>query len=193
MPILRHDSPYYAPLSTSVWFLCYWIACVALKTHYLIQIRCLHSPDASILRALKDRYLKVLLGGMAKSIEDTACKSSEEIDGRVFKWTLNALDEDHELEQLFESIPGVYKSQVIEDPETVLGPATILNSLGDFFLRTEDLNLDSESIKQRRVVICLRAARAVRRPHTVALILLIVILHAGLRCSNANLSNLHII
>ena len=124
--------------------------------------------EAPILRALKDRYLEVLLGGMGKSIEDTAWEFSEKIDGHVFKWTLNSLDEDHELEQFFEGLPGLYKSKVIEDPKIVLGPGTILTSLGNFFLNTEDFNLAPESSKQRWVVICLRAARAVRRPHTVA-------------------------
>ena len=176
IPIFRHDSPYYAPLSTSVWFLCYWMAYVALQTRYFIQIRCLHFPDAPILRALKDRHLEVLLGGIGKYIEDTAWELSEEIDCRIFEWTLDALDEDHELEQFFEGIPGLYESKVIEDPEIVLGPVKTINSLGTFFHRTENLNLASKSVKQRRVVICLRAARAVRRPRTVARILLIVIL-----------------
>ena len=106
MLIFRHDSSYHAPLSTPVWFLYHWIAYVALKARYLIQIRCLHFPDAPILRALKDRYLEVLLGGMGRSIEDPAWKLPEEIDGHVFKWTINALDEGHELEQFFGGIPG---------------------------------------------------------------------------------------
>jgi hypothetical protein len=178
IPIFRHDSPYYAPLSTSVWFLCYWIAYVALKTRYFIQIRCLHGTQDRGVKKMKERHLKVLLGGIGKSIEDTAWKLSEEIDYHVFEWTLNALDEDHELEQFFEGIPGLYKSKVIEDPENVLGPGTILQPLGDFFIRTEVLSLVSESVKQRRIAICLRAARTVRRPCTVAWVLLIIILYA---------------
>ena len=87
---------------------------------------------------------------------------SEEIDKRVCKWTLNALDEYHELERFFEIIPGLYHSEVIEDPETVLGPTRILHRLDDFFRRTKSSNLSPDSVKQRRLVICLNAARAVR-------------------------------
>ena len=192
VPIFRHDSPYYAPLSTSVWFLYHWITYVALKTRCLIQIRCLRFPDSPILRALKDHYREVLSGGMGKTIEDTAWNLSEEIDGCVFEWMLNALDEDHELERFFECIPGLYNSKVIEAP-ALLNPVTILRSLGDFFCRTEDLNLASESVRQRRLVICLRTARAVRHSRTVARILLIVIFYAGLRCSNPKPSNMDIV
>ena len=171
MPIFRHNSPYYAPLSTSVWFLYYRITYVARKLRHLIQIRCLHFPGNPVLRILKDHYFNVRLRGMGKTIEDTTQKLSEEIDGHVFEWTLDALDEDSELERFIEGIPGLYNSKVIKDPETVLRPWKIVSSLDDFFLRNE--NLTSEPAKQRRLVICLRAAHKVRRPRTDAWVLLI--------------------
>jgi hypothetical protein len=130
---------------------------------------------------------------MGKTIEDTAWKLSEEIDGHVFKWTLNALDEDHEFERFFEGIPGLYKSRVIKVPQMVLEPWTILTSLGDFFLRTEHSNLASESVRQRRLVTCLKAARAVRHSRTIICILLTIILSTGLRCSNLDPSDMAVI
>jgi hypothetical protein len=162
MPIFRHDSPYYAPLSTPVWCLYHWIAYITLQGLWLIQHRGLRLPDNPVLRALKNRHLKVLLGGIGKAIEDTASKLSEEIDGRILKWTLNALDEDHELEQFFEGMLGFYHSKVIETPKVVLEPSKIWFSLSNFFFRTESSNLASDPIKRKRLVICLKIARMVR-------------------------------
>jgi hypothetical protein len=167
MPIFRHDSPYHAPLSTSVWFLYHGIAFITLQTCWLIQHRIFCFSDNSVLCALKDQYLKCLSVGIERTIEDTAWKMSKETDRRVFEWILEALDEDYELEKFFEGIPGLYRSEVIQDPADVLIPVTSLMPLADFFDRNEASNSISESAKQRRLTICLTAARVVRSSVTV--------------------------
>ena len=45
-----------------------------------------------------------------------ALELSADTDRRVLKWISDALDEDHELEQFFESIPG-FRSSVVVNPQ----------------------------------------------------------------------------
>ena len=101
MPIFRHDSPYYAPLPSSAWSLYHGIAHLALQTRWLISIvvfvfLAVQPPPAFFL--FKVRHLERFLGGIKKTVENTAWKLSAEIDCHIFKLTFDALDEDHELE-----------------------------------------------------------------------------------------------
>ncbi|KAI0248892.1 hypothetical protein BJV78DRAFT_745013 [Lactifluus subvellereus] len=42
------------------------------------------------------------------------------MDARALVWTLNALDEDHELEQFVAAIPGYYRSSTVQPPHVAL-------------------------------------------------------------------------
>jgi Family of unknown function (DUF6535) len=123
MPFLRHDSPYYTPLSSSGWFL--------------------HSG---------------WLRDMKRTAEKIASELSPGIDGRILKWTIEALDDDHEWEQFFAGVPGFFRSNLNIDPgssHNELGKA-----LNGFLDRTLTSNLLSEPIKTRRFVTCFNAADA---------------------------------
>ena len=65
---------------------------------------------------MKIRFHKMLAQGMHKTAEETAMESPPEIDTRTFLWTLDALDEDHDLERLFSGLPGFRNSKVVVDP-----------------------------------------------------------------------------
>ena len=178
MPIFRHDSPYYAPLSSSAWSLYHGIAYLALQIRWLIQyrgLRILGDSASTRLLLFKVRHLERFLGGIRKTVENTAWKLSAEIDCHIFKWTFDALDEDHELERFFEGIPGLYASGVVKDPQRALvanlGMAKILYALTGLLDRTHASNLCSESAKQRQLIICVKAARAMRLPHAIPRIL----------------------
>jgi hypothetical protein len=178
MPIFRHDSPYYAPLSSSAWSLYHGIAYLALQTHWLIQyrgLRILGDSATTHLLLLKVRYLKRLLGGIRKTVENTAWKLSAKVDSRILQWTFDALDEDHELERFFEGIPGLYASRVVKDPERALvanlGIGKILSALTGLLNRTHSSNLASKSAKQRQLIICVKAACAMRLPYAIPQIL----------------------
>ncbi len=178
MPLFRHDSPYYAPLSTSVWSIYHGIAYLALQTRWLIQYRAVRILDDSAstrLFLLKDHYLERFLGGIRKAVENTAWKLSAEIDSRVLEWTFDALDEDREFERFFEGIPGLYASRVVKDPQQALVAKLGLTKISSILIklldRTHSSNLASESAKQRQLVICVKAARAMRLPHAIPRIL----------------------
>ena len=91
-----------------------------------------------------------------------ALKLPREIDGRILKWTIDALDDDHEWEQLFAGIPGFFSSKLINSPDSILNDLrrTFMGALSGFLDRTLTSNLVSETIKTRRFVTCFNAADA---------------------------------
>ena len=117
MPIIRHDSPYYTPLSLPAWQ-------VATGTLFFIYrfLRWFNGLVRFRLNAL-DRFQKLeescrrsLVRGMQKTAEETALNSPSEIDTRAFMWTLDCLDEDHELARFFSGLPDFRRSNVVKDP-----------------------------------------------------------------------------
>ena len=105
---------------------------------------------------------------MEKEFEDTALKASSEIDGRALMWTYESLDEDHELEHFFAGIPGFCSSTVVVNPQSSLAKLDTQRTgraLKAFLERTWSSTLVSETIKTRRLVICVRAIDAAHLSH----------------------------
>ncbi|KAH9983039.1 hypothetical protein BJV74DRAFT_54068 [Russula compacta] len=165
MPIFRHDSPYYAPLSSSAW-------CLVSGTLFLLFRTLFYSPFlhySSLIRFgdLMDQFRKWFLQGLEKITQETARIPSSEIDRRVLTWTFDSLDEDHELERFFSSIPGFCSSTVVADPlGTFIRPneTKLLWALIGLMDRTSASSLVPNAIKQRRSAICVRAMDAASLP-----------------------------
>jgi hypothetical protein len=156
MPILRHDSPYYAPLSRLAWFLYAGINYVFLKVGVSTSSR--GGTLVSWLRFSfwKDRYRGWMLGGVEKAVEETVLERSSEIDIRIFDWTIAILGEG-DLEQFFEAVPGFFSSKLVKHlerdfPEDVL--RRFWSALNGFMDRTLSSNSVIELVKTRRVNIC---------------------------------------
>ena len=104
------------------------------------------------------------LWDMKRMAEKIASELSPGIDGRILKWTVEALDDDDEWEQFFAGIPGFFRSDSIDDPgskhnDSELGRA-FMGALNGFLDRTLASNLLSEHVKTRRFVTCFNAAVA---------------------------------
>jgi len=164
MPMFRHDSPYYAPLSSLAWYLYTGIRFTVFQILWWIADRCnIRSSIPRRTRNLRWTYWQRTLRVMEMEFEETALKAPSEIDGRALMWTYDSLDEDHEVEQFFAGIPGFCSSNVVDDPQCSLGSlrsSTVASALGGFLERTWSSNLLSETIKIRRLVICIRAIDA---------------------------------
>ena len=164
MPMFRHDSPYYAPLSSLAWHLYTGIRFTLFQILWWIADRCnFRHSIRQRARNLRRTYWQRTLRGMEKEFEETALKAPAEIDGRALMWTYKSLDEDHELEQFFASIPGFCGSNVVEDPQyglDCLRSPTVAEAFNGFLERTWSSNLLSETIKIRRLAICIRAIDA---------------------------------
>jgi Family of unknown function (DUF6535) len=166
MPIFRHDSPYYAPLSLSAWFLYTGVSYGVFRVLAFITLSDYFSSTTwNRFCTLKITYLERLLGGIVKTAQESASRLSAEIDDRVLKWTLDAADEDHELEQFFEGIPGFCRSKVVTKPRRVFAQLGTLEEALDRFLdRTWSSNFLSQTAKERRSVVYTQAVVALGLP-----------------------------
>lgn len=168
MPIFRYDSPYYAPLSSTAWFLYTAILYVIFKVLCLIPRR-RGTPDS--LRDKKDRYREWALCGVEKAAEDTASERSSKVDGDVLDWTAGALNEDDALERFFEALPGFCDSKEVGTRIHSLLRMKIRQVMDGFLDRTFSSEFISESTKIGRLTICLNASNVALGPFAVSRIL----------------------
>jgi hypothetical protein len=170
MPVFRHDSPYYAPLSSSAWFLYSGILSLVLRIFRWIAwsdyfARCFSYSSWERVGALQRTYDRWALQGLTKTAEEMVGTVSSEMVGRALKWTFESLYEDGELERFFASIPGFCSSKVVDDTQRSLAQLdswTSAQALEVFLDQTWSSSLVSDAVKQRRLVICVRAADAAR-------------------------------
>ena len=169
MPIIRHDSPYYTPLSLPVWHI---VTGVLFLVYRVLRW---FIGQARFLRGAYYRYLdleescgKSLAQGMQKTAEETALNSLSEIDTRAFMWTFDCLDEDHELEHFFSGLPGFRSSKVVNDPLPSLTEEQKLKlseGLRGLLDRTFSSDLLLAPVKDRRALICAKAFEPEHMPN----------------------------
>ena len=166
MPILRHDSPYYAPLSLPSWYLYTGTLAVVFGIFEWVTDRpgaYVGLPNSYRIFRLWRTYQRRITRGMEKESEQTALNAPSGIDGRALIWTYESLDEDHELEQFFAGISGFCNSTIVDDPQSSLDGLRnwrVASTLNGLLERTWSSNLVPETIKQRRLVTCIRAIDA---------------------------------
>ena len=163
MPILRPDSPYYAPLSLTAWSLHAFIP-YALFTILKFVTACSRGSFRTWSRfdRLSSHYGDRMLGGVLKVAERAASKRSSEIDLDILEWTMGVLREDDMLERFLEALPGFFDSQMVKTLQRPL-PDTFrqnfVNSLRGFLGRNLLSNSVSEEVKTRRLVIGVNATK----------------------------------
>jgi Family of unknown function (DUF6535) len=162
MPIFWNDSPYYSPLSSSAWLFYTGIQ------YAVTRVFDCYCPFIPSLRSYI--YGTRFVNGMTKAIQDTGEKLSVKINRRILTWTIHSLDEDKDLEQFVEAIPGFCRSEAVcySDPDLDLGTAPQLaftnvdRTLAHAFAGFMDRTLTSSSVlqadKKRRIIICMKAA-----------------------------------
>jgi Family of unknown function (DUF6535) len=168
MPIFRHDSPYYAPLSLSVWFIYTRASYEVFRIlRFITHSFNFHFDTWVAFEVLSVTYGKRLSEGMLKAAQESASKLSAKIDGRALEWTFEALDEDQELLQFFEGIPGFCSSKVVNEPRRILAELDkwrLSTAFGGFLKRTFSSSFLSDTVKERRVMVCMRAVDAIDHP-----------------------------
>jgi hypothetical protein len=162
MPIFRHDSPFYAPLSSTVWLL--YAATLYAVFSVLSFVRSSHVN----FRDLKNRYREWVLGGVKRAAEDIVSDPSSKVDGRVVEWTIGTLCEDDVTERFFEAIPGFCDSKVVQERLSSLPQMKIRQAMDGFLDRTFSSETISESTKISRLITCLTAIHAAFGPMVVA-------------------------
>jgi hypothetical protein len=167
MPLFRPESPYYAPLSSSAWFLATGVLTLLFQALYWIgdRLDCFSDSTWEHFNERGKHYYVWFVRGLSKTAEDVARKLPPAIDGRALLWTLDRSDEDQELLRFFEGIPGFCSSKVLEDP---LGACIkpnmerLAEALIGLVHRTLTSSLVTPKTKSRRLLICKEAMRAAR-------------------------------
>ncbi|KAN0137408.1 hypothetical protein V8E53_004853, partial [Lactarius tabidus] len=168
IPIFRHDRPYFSPLSSPAWSLFNGTIFAAIRALYFSGILDhigFANRDRMINLAADAR--KRFVDGIVKTAQETALKVSPEIDTRAIMWTFDSLDEDHELERFFAGLPGLCGSKVVSNPSGLFMEPykwSLSDALIGLMHRTLTSNLVSESVRERRSLICTRAMHATSLP-----------------------------
>jgi hypothetical protein len=144
-----------------VWHAVTGISFVAFRVlQWFAEFLCFSSRAYDRVFHLEYNYHKLFAQGLQKTAEDTALKSPAELDTRSFMWTFDCLDEDHELERFFSSLPGFRSSKVVRDPLLSLTADqkwTPYESFDGFLDRTFSSDLLPAPVKTRRAMICVKA------------------------------------
>ena len=163
LPIFRPNSPYYAPLSSPIWYLYGSIRYALINVLSSPVIGYLHLDTANHFRRLKNQYFNQFFEDIGRTAEEHAWKQASEIDVRVLQSTFDAHDEAGAQEEFFRAIPGFFESKLVNGLEKHLTDefgAKFSEALIRFLDRTVSLSSLSESARSGRLVVCLNAARA---------------------------------
>ena len=167
LPIFRHDSPYYTPLTTVAWFCATGISWLILRLLKVIASN-LHGRKLVSL----DSWYKISVGenqqnkrfsrGFTKETEESALGLSSDIDVRGLSRMFNSLEEDYELEEFLAGIPGFLSSHEVTEPTDVLEKVIdnvpgMAYTIFLFIERTFSSGLVSEAIQERRKSVFMSA------------------------------------
>ncbi len=141
-------------------------ACVVRGTSRLLYLA------TSLIRICKGRATQGIVHhpknyyrgwNLWKLAEDKAQGLAPRFDDDVLKRTLDMLRSDDDLEQFFDAIPGFCVSKTVHDPQRslgILGQQRLAEALIGFWNRTLSSNLVPESIKARRLLVCMGTIEA---------------------------------
>ena len=161
IPIIRPGSPYSTPFSNI--FAVAYAGCSYGTSLLLYWVKSLlrfsNAAQGAVCRP-KNGFRDWHLSSMKFK---TAQELAPLLDGQVLKRTLDMLRSDDDLEQFFEAIPGFCASEIVDDPRRsldILGQQRLSEALVEFWNRTLSSDRVSESVKGRRLVVCLRVIEA---------------------------------
>ena len=152
-PIFQPNSPYYAPLSSTIWSIYTGISYTIFNILSSSMFGAGHRFES-----LKKDYRDRLSEGIGKTAKKTAWQSSSEIDVRILISTLDALGEDSARAKFFEAIPGFFNSKhvvILQDHLLEEFRIKFRPVLNGFLDRTFSSSLISEPAL---LITCLNAA-----------------------------------
>ena len=167
IPMFRHSSPYYSPLTSVarpvvrallyVFMILYFGFYALVDSFSSCWKRC-----SGLVRIFAHplSWFMHLLRLTSMTPKEAILKSSSEIDTRAFTWTFDSLDEDHELDRFFSGLPGFHNSRVLKDPLRGLDYWQKLRPL-EAAIRLLDRTLSSnvlpDQVRRQRADICTKA------------------------------------
>ena len=180
IPVFRHDSPYYTPITEfaglvmSLILLGFFILCVVLDFLFFLCSCCFCCRAPARIFGYLTNWFNQVLDMTLLTPKKAALKVSSEIDTRALMWTFDRLDEDHELELFFSGLPGFHNSKVVKEPLHGLSSSQqleLLTGLIGLLDRTYSSNLLADGVKRHREDICTNAINLVHAPKALPNIL----------------------
>ena len=162
LPFFRPNSPYYAPLSSILWFLYVCLSCAVSKGFSSPVFRRFGFSTTHDSRGSRI-YRKRFSEDIRKTAEETTLVHKREIDFHVLESTFDSLGEDGAWERFFEAIPGFFDSELVTVKPVMLPSEfrdKFCQALNGFLDCTFSLSSVTESIMSNRLAICLNAAHA---------------------------------
>ena len=124
-----------------------------------------------------DRILQADYRSYTPSVRDQVQEQGSRSDGNILTRTLEMSRSDDDLEEFFEAIPGFCTSEIVDNPRLSLKflcLPRLAESLIGFWNRTLSSNRVAESVKVRRLVVCVRLIEAadlsIAVPHIIHLL-----------------------
>jgi hypothetical protein len=136
LPLIYPNSPYQTPLTSLLWIFQQTTLLISLD---LLRrfVKFMYEHTGIVVWRLYGRILFKLddhsrrfREGLSRSRETIALRQPAEMDSRALSWTVDALDEDHELEPFVAAIPGYYRSTTVSPPREALRHLTHHEGLG---------------------------------------------------------------
>ncbi|KAI0266248.1 hypothetical protein BC834DRAFT_969730 [Gloeopeniophorella convolvens] len=162
IPLVRHDSSYYTPLSNFFWF------CGVKSQKWALSIgagakdvwKTFRGTRAQSRRYHRGaRSMQQHAGSIVREAERLAENKSHATLSRALQWTFTSLDEDNDIEYFLAGIPGLYSSKEVKRPSEVLSlltNVTIALPILDFMDRSLTSDSIPDSVKHRRSAICIK-------------------------------------
>jgi hypothetical protein len=172
LPLIRQDSPYNSPLSTSAWFLHATMPYIIVKilSFIITFCSCFCSCGYRIWRIktwmlvhIGDSgkyYRRRMLGGVEMAAEEMVSERLSKIDVCILDWTITTLGDDDSLKNFFEAIPGFFNSKLVKDLEGDFREDLFKkysDTLDGFLGRTWSSNSVNNSEKLHRLGIAMNA------------------------------------
>ena len=166
MPAIYHNSPYTTPFSAPAWYIPRKTALALLNAADFVGklTKLSLSGNASPFRACLSR-------DMTEAAHDAASRAEKGMIARALGWTLDKMDEEGELVQFAAGIPGFSYSTKVKDAVSILEEAPerstlhpkLYRHITNLLIRSAkpgllpDSKLLSQSVREKRVKICLEA------------------------------------
>ena len=173
LPLIYPNSPYQTPLTTLLWIFQQTTLLISLDLLRRL-VKFIYEHTGIVVWKLYGRILFKLddhsrrfRQGLSRSREAIALSQPTEMDSRALSWAIDALDEDHELEEFVAAIPGYYRSTTVKPPREALKHLTHYEGL-DSPLEARILDLLSprgtepgapptSNVERKRRMVCLEA------------------------------------
>lgn len=148
MPLYFPNSPYQTPLSAVFWLM--------QEAAPLVKLWFLKRTEA-VQRSMLERREKIALG-MRRALEKTASSLTWEWDAQALEWTLMSLDEDHEMEEFLDGLPGLFHASAHPtSPELRAALESPIEPVADKLLTTCSTGLLPDLARRQRLKVCLGA------------------------------------